>query len=301
MGVFANDLGSTLRKNLKGLHLDEYAKSKRVFPKWCEQVTMDHAYDDVLDVVGPGLLTQKSEGGEIAEGSIMEDLVTRHRALTYAKKIIISKETEEDCKYKEALDAGKMLTNGAFKTQDYLMSLLLVRAFDSNYPVSDGVAVFSASHTLAGGGTFSNLLPTPFSPSRLSVTTAATMAMQMPDRDGTIGSYELKRVVYPVAQHYQWCEITDSEKAPEAGEYNRVNVVKSEMSLEKVPNRFWQDTTTRYFFQTDAEGGFSYRERRKLTSRTWVDNDNEVMKHAISFRMAAGLPSNARAQIGVNA
>jgi hypothetical protein len=299
--VFTSKLAHTLRENLDGLHKDEYMKSERVFPKWAPEVKMEHAYEDILEIVGPGLLSEKPEGTETPTGSIREDLLHRFRPTTYALKIIITQEADEDCKYREALSAGKMLLEAAYKTQDYKMTLLLSRGFDTAYPMGDGLPVWSASHTLADGGTFSNLFSTAMSPSRLAVNTARTMCESMPARDGTIGSCKLKKVVFPTAQWEQWNIVTKSKYAPEAGEYNAINVVESEMDLELVQNRFWRNSETNYCFLTDADGGFKYRSRSPLKSKTWVDNDNDVMKYGVRLRFSASMPSNPRSTIGVNA
>src|SRR5687768_16801475 len=282
--VFTSQLAHMMRETLEGLEKDEYAKSKRVFPRWCPETKMTHAYEDILEIVGPGLLAEKPEGTEIPLGGIREDILHRFRPTTFALKIIITEEADEDCKYPEAIDAGKYLINAAYKTQDYKTSLMLTRGFDTAYPTGNGQPVWSASQPLADGGTFSNLFATPMSPSRLAVTTARTMAAQMPDRDGTVGQVMLKKIVFPEAQWDTWVVVTKSKYAPEAGEFNAINVVESEMNLELVPNRFWQNTTTNYGFLTDAEGGFKYRSRRALKSRTWIDNDNQVMKYGVSLR-----------------
>jgi len=299
--VFTSALAHTLRRTLEGLDKDEYMASQRVFPKWCPEKKMEHAYEDILEMVGPGLLSEKPEGTEIPLGTLSESFLHRFRPTTYALKIIITQEADEDCKYAEAVDAGKYLVMAAYKTQDYTCTLMLSRGFDTAYPTGDGLPVWSTAHLLADGGTFSNSLATPMSPSRLAVTTARTMASQMPDRDGTVGMVRLKKIIFPEAQWEAWNVVTKSKYAPEAGEFNAINVVESEMDLTLVPNRFWQNSSTNYAFLTDAEGGFKYRNRRSMKSKTWVDNDNDVMKYGVSLRFSASLPSNPRSTIGVNA
>jgi hypothetical protein len=296
--VFTSQLAHTLRETLDGLHMDEVQKNKRVFPKWCPESKMTHAYEDYLEMVGPGLLAEKPEGTEIPLGQIREDLLHRFRPTTYALKIIITQEADEDCKYAEALDAGQMLLGATHKTMDYTASLLLARGFDTAFPMGDGLPVWSSAHLLAEGGTFSNTLATPMSPSRLAVIQARNLAAQMPDRDGTVGMCRLKKIVFPEDQWDQWIVVTKSKYAPEAGEVNAINVVESEMSLDLVPNRFWRNTTTNSCFITDAEGGFKMRMRRALKTRTWIDNDNEVMKYGVSVRFSASVPSNPRSTIG---
>jgi hypothetical protein len=177
-------------------------------------------------------------------------------------------------------------------------ALVLVRAENTAYPGGDGLPLASASHTIPGGGTFSNTMATPMSASRAAVIAARAAVAALPGLDGVREGYELEKVIFPIAQQSVWEGIVGSEKVPESN-FNEINVVKG-LGLTLVPVTQWTNTDTNYCFGTSAPDGLRWKNRRKPKSRTWVENSNEVAMHSISARWARGW-TNARAVYFVGA
>jgi hypothetical protein len=300
--VFTSTIANTLKDTLDVIVDDKSDKveSGMIWKKWCEDNKMSDAYEDDLEMGGPGLASEKPEGTEISLGTMREGFLTRYLARTFALKMIITEEAMEDCKYKEAIDLAKRLKRSMAKTMDIDATAMLMRAFNASYVGGDGVSLCSASHTLPHGGTWSNTLATPLSPSRMAVIIATTQMRLYPGHDGITEGVEPKRILCPVAQWAVWRGILGSEYAPEAGEFNEINVVNKDLDLELVPIKYWSNTTTNWIMQSDCENGLQMRIRRKMSGRAWVDNDNMVMKHAQSARWARGW-SDARSVLGSNA
>lgn len=300
--VFTSTIANSLKETLNVIVDDKSDgyESGLLMKKWCEEMSMKDNYEDDLEMGGPGLASDKPEGTEIALGTIREGFLTRYLARTYALKLIVTEEAMEDAKYPEAIKAAKRLKRSMFKTIDIDATAILQRMFNASYVGGDGVALGSASHTLPHGGTWSNILATPMSPSRMAVIVARTQAAQYPGHDGITEGATLKKILCPEAQWATWMGIVGSTHAPEAGEFNEINIVNSELGLEVVANKYWTNTTTNWAILTDAENGINFRFRRKPRSNTWVDNDNMVMKYGISARWARGW-SDARCIIGSNA
>ncbi len=300
--VFTSTVAHTLKRTLSGIVDDKTdgIEGGMLYKKWAKQVEMEDAYEDDLEMGGPGLASEKPEGSEIALGTMREGFITRYWARTFALKLIITEEAMEDCKYKEAIDMAKRLKRSMAKTLDIDMTALLMRAFNSSYVGGDGVSLASASHTLPHGGTFSNTLATPFSPSRMAVIAATSQMRKFPGHDGITEGVEPKTIVCPVEQWAVWKGIIGSEYAPEAGEFNEINVVNQDLNLKVVPIKYWTNSSTNWGIITDAENGLQCRMRRAMAGRAWVDNDNMVMKHAQSARWARGW-SDARGFLGSNA
>lgn len=296
--VFSSTIANSLKKTLEKIITDD-ADFPQIFPKWLKEMSMSDHYEDDLEVGGPGLASEKPEGAEIQLGSIKEGALYRYIARTFALKLVVTEEAIEDGKYKEVVNAAKRLSRAMKKTVDVDTTLLLARGFDSNYVIGDGQPVFAASHTLPHGGTFSNIMATPMSPSRAALIVATTQIRKMPGHDGITEGYEPKKILCPVDQWAVWAEVTGSKYAPEPGQFNAINVVER-LGLEVVPNKYWTNTTTNWAILTDCDGGPNIRWRRRMRSRTWVDNDNETMKYACSARWAWGI-SNPRSIYGVQA
>src|SRR6188768_544301 len=168
---------STISDGLK-LTLDEVVddnlttyKSKLIMPKWMKQSNMEDNYEDDLEMAGPGLAAEKSEGAEMQAGSIQ---------------------------------AGARLPRAMYKTVDIDATTLLQRAVNPLYTGGDGVSLANIAHPLPGGGVFSNLMTTPMSPSRIAVATATTQMRKFPGHDGTIEGVEPVANLCPEEQWYIW-------------------------------------------------------------------------------------------------
>lgn len=248
---------------------------------------MSDNWEDDLETAGPGFATEFGEGTELPAGTLREGYLTRYIARKFGQKLIITEEALEDTKYERVLDAARRLKRAMWKTADMDATLMLVRATNTSYVGGDGLPLASASHTLANGGTFSNTMSTPMSPSVPAITVARSAVMKYPGHDGITEGYDFEKVVCPVEQWAVWEGLTKSSMAPEPGNFAEINVVKP-LDLKVVPLRFWTNTSTNYCYITDCDNGVNFRWRRRPRSRTWVDNDNEVMKYGISARWARG-------------
>lgn len=299
--VSTSTIYQTLKPTLDSIVDDDMVGSASVMKAFLQQKTMSDAYIDDQEFGGPGLASIKPEGAVIDIGGMRQGVTTRYRAVTFGLRMNMTKEAQEDGKYKEAIALGKRIKRSMVKTQEYEAALLLTRATSSTYPIGDGLALASASHTLPDGGTFSNLMTTPVTPSEQAVIVARAQCRAMPGHDGLRGDGpQIKKVVFPVEQEGEWDKILGSSGAPSTGEYNAINVVYHKMKIEPVCNPYWNTTTSNYCFITDNENGLQYRERRKPTSKTWVVEDNETIAYAITARWAMGC-SDARGILFVDA
>lgn len=299
MPVTANTIHHALKNTIdKIVDVRGGAEEARLdFPKYTEDRPMTDAYHDDLEVAGPGLVSEVDEGEELPIGTVYQGYLKRYTPAKFGQRIIVTEEAIEDNKYPETIAAARRLLRAIYKTADIDASLMLQRAFDSNFPGADGVEMCSNAHPLAAGGTYSNILATPMSPSRSAIIVARTQALLMPAQDGVVEGFDLKRALFPTNQWATWEGLVGSEKAPE-NDTNEINVVKG-LNLELVPVKHWSNTTTHWILQTDAELGMTFRWRRKPNSKTWMTNENELEQFAISARWATGW-SNARAMIGSN-
>jgi hypothetical protein len=284
---------STTVRNLK-LTLDKIVTDKNdgleaalILKEYFDRETMDENYVDDAEVGGPGLATEKSEAQELDVGSLNDGYISRYTARKFGLKMIVSEEALEDGRYPKYIDAARRLKRALYKTMDIDAANVLNRATSASYVGGDGVALASASHTLPGGGTFSNTLSTPMSPSRAALIVISQNLMQTPGHDGVTEPLKPTKIVCPVAQWGAWEGIVGSEKVPESPN-NEINVVRSKLKLEVVPVPYWTASTTNWLVKTDAENGLVWKDRRKARSRSWTDNDVEALKYAISARWARG-------------
>lgn len=299
--VFTSVIYNSLKETLNEVVDDkgDGYESGLIFPKWCKVKMMKDHYEDDLEMGGPGLASEVAEGSPLVVGSIREGVLTRYISRKFGLKMVITEEAIDDTKYDRVIDAGRRLKRALYKTADIDATQMLVRAFSTSYPGSDGVPLFSASHTLPSGGTYSNTLATPMTPSRAAVIQMTSMARKLPGHDGVTEGYEPKNILCPTEQWAVWAGIVKSEKAPEPGAFNEINVAKDVID-GVVPIKYWSNTTTNFAMTTDCDNGLNFRWRRKPRTRSWVDEDNEVMNYGISARWDRRW-SDARSIIGSNA
>lgn len=298
--VFTSTIAHTLKKTLRDISRDE-SNAETVYDKWLKVGSMDEAYVDDMETAGPGLFAEKTEGEEIQADTIREGPITRYLARTFAKKLLITEEAVEDCKYKEVFDAARMLKRAGNTTVEFDATNILARGFNSSYVGGDNQPLFSNAHPLVNGGTQSNIMATPMSPSVAALTTAISQIMMWVGHDGFPQTdIEPEMVVFPTPQWGAWSSVLNSEKNPVAGNFAEINVVRRQFpGIKAVRNPYWTSTTTNWAVITNVSDGLQFLWRRKWRTRTWVHNDNEVMVTARSGRWARGW-TNWRGALGVN-
>lgn len=291
----------TLKATLDNIVKDDSdgIASNLVCAKYMRVESMSDAYVDDLERGGLGLATEKAEGQTLDTLDFQEGALYRYTARKFGLISELTEELDEDGKYNDQyVDLSRQQKQAVYKTLEVDCANVLNRAFNASYVGGDGVALASASHTIPGGGTFSNTLSTPFSPSVAALAVVIQNAMLLPDHDGIVGSgAQVKKVVHPVAQWGAWKEILKSEKRPDS--LNAHNVV-GDMGIQQVPVTYWTASTTNWGVITDAPHGLKLKWRRKPKSRTWYDEPTEVIKHGTSARWARGW-SNPRGFYGSNA
>lgn len=294
--VFTSTIANQLKDTLDGVLTDDSdgIDGGAIYPKYMDVGSMKDAYLDDLEMGGMGLLSEKAEGTEIATGTIREGNLKRYLPRVLAAKLIITREAMDDGKYPESINMARHLKRAGVLTPEYDCAIMLGRITNTAYPGGDNVPLSSASHTLPNGGTFSNKLGTAAAPSRIALTNAIAQLDHYPGFDGLISPTMPKAVVFPSEQWGVWDGIFRSEKDPTPGNFAETNAIKANNGgMEQIRVPFWTATTTGWFIKTNAEKGLRFLWRRKPSTRTWVDNDNDVMKHSYSERYALGW-TNAR-------
>jgi hypothetical protein len=286
-----------LKKTLSSIIGDkaEY-EDKAQFKKLFDEETENEAFVDDVEYGFTGLASETAEATEFPVGTLQQGIQTRYVMRKIGLKMIITREARKFNKYDKIIDAGKRLTRSIWKTMDIDGALIPARAENSAYVGGDGVSLANASHTLPGGGTFSNTMATPMAPSTLGISLAAIQAAKLPGHDGHREGYGLKMVVYPVDQMFAWSRLLNSSHAPEAGEFNAINVVKHDMDLKPLCLKQWTNSTTNWFAVTDAPDGLKWKWADKPYSTTWMENSQEVMFHQIASMYDKGW-SDARCLI----
>ena len=300
--VFESAIADTLKKTLSMIVDDKTngLEAGAVYKRYMDEQSMEDAYEDDLEMGGPGLASETAEGSDVPTSTLREGYITRYMSRKFAIRMNVTEEAIEDCKYPQVIKAATRLKRSMNKTIEIDCANVLARQFNSSYVGGDGLCLSNASHTLPGGGTFSNIMATPMSPSRIAITVATSQMRKYPGHDGITEGVEPRKIICPTEQWAVWAGIVKSKNAPEPGAFNEINVVNSELDIEVVPVKYWTNTTTNWCIKTDSDSGPNIRWKRKPKARSWVENSNEVMSYLISARWARGW-SDPRSWYGVAA
>jgi len=300
--VFSGSLWNALKTTLGKIVTDstDGVESKAYFKKWMKEMTMADAYEDDAEYAGPAYASYTAEGAELPTVGLDQGYTKRYIPRKFGAKLIVTREAMRDNKYPKVIDAAKRLKAALYNSMDIDATDILINATSTSYPGGDGLPLASASHTLPSGGTWSNLMATPMSPSRAAVIIATSAIRKLPGHNGAYGHLQPKGVVCPTEQWAIWEELIGSTKAPEPGQFNAVNVVNKLGLEETCAIPWWDNTTTNYGIVTDCDSPLNFRWRDKPESATWVENSHQVSYYSISARWACGY-SDARCIFFVNA
>jgi hypothetical protein len=259
-------------------------KGKIVTPE-----SMDGAYVEDVEVAGTTLLNEKGPGQPMQPEDIIVGGIKRYLPHRMAKKILIEEDTLKANKYDKILQPSKRLVASAWKTQDWEVAAIIANctSLTGGY---DGVALASTSHVIPGSiTTASNYLNSGsgMTPSQAAVQSARNLAALMPAPNGLTEGVKLTKLVFPDYQLDLWKTIIGTSKGldTDAGNINTV----ANYGLKLVPVH-WLDglSTTFWAALTDADNGFRALEFSKIESRTWVQDDEMVACHGVTYSWALG-------------
>jgi len=241
------------------------------------------AYEESAYYSGLGLLPEKPEGEKIVYDDFIQGPTKRWTHATYALGVRITEEMIEDALYPdiptEMSDMTKELGHSAKETIEVLVHDIYN---GTSKTAGDGVAVFSASHTKLGGGTWSNLLNPAADLAVASLRTAIT------EMENTTDDRSKQQVVKPkyimVAPDGEWTarEILNSAYDPESAN-NAINPLQSR-NLQLIVNPYLTDDDA-WFLIADKNPFITFM-RRKVKFAKDGDFETGDAKFKTSFRIS---------------
>jgi hypothetical protein len=183
---------------------------------------------------------------------------------------------------------AKHLGQSLIETKETLTANVLNRAFNSSYPGGDGVALNSASHPIAGGQTFSNLLTTAAALSQTSVEQMLIQIRTAVDNNGKKIRLMPRALVTAPQNIMQAATILGS--ALRTGTPNNdVNPIKVlELLKEGQYNMSRLTSSTAWWIVTDAPEGLKLMMRRGLKRSMEGDFETDTMRFKATERYIPG-------------
>lgn len=237
-------------------------------PIFGEMQKSEKAYEIDVSLSGTGLASLKAEGTATAYDAEKQDFVTTYVHAVYSLGTIITMEAQMNNKYRDLVNkAGGMLKRSLVHTHQQLAADVINNAYSGSG--GDGQPLFSASHVLGKGGTFSNRFSTFTALSQAAVEDAMIAIEDF--RDGANLLIDAKAVSLHIPRQLRFDadRILESKFEPDTAN-NAVNPVQGIFpGGYHVNNRF--TSSTDWFIKTDVDDGFKIFNRMDYTFSQ--DND----------------------------
>jgi len=240
----------------------------------------------------------KREGDGVEFDTAYEGFTARYTHETIALAFALTEEAVEDNLY-DRLGARytKALARSMAHTKQVKGSNVLNNAFSSSYTGGDGLSLVNSSHTLAGGGTFSNRPSTYVDLNETSLEDSLiTISTFVDDRNLTLALQGLKLVVPPQLQFIAERLLETPGRVGTAD--NDINALKNMGMISQgyAVNHFLTDTDA-WFVLTDCPDGMKHFERTSLSTNMEGDFDTGNVRFKARERYSFGW-SNPRGIYG---
>ncbi len=202
---------------------EEYKRYPEVWRELVKVERSDKAYEECSFLSGLITIPKKGEGDPVTYDARLQGPTKRWTHDTYALGMRITEEAIEDDLYKVMQDGSRELGVSARETRHIAVAEIFNTGFVATYHTSgDNLAIFSASHTKLGGGTWSNLATA----SGLSYSTLQNAILAFESQTDHRGKKIMQTpmtLLVPQALEYKALELMESVGNPE----NANNVINA--------------------------------------------------------------------------
>jgi len=253
--------------------------------------------EDVL-MSGFGAAPVKAEGAGVAYDEASEGWVSRYFFETIALAFALTEEAGEDDLYG---DLGSQMSKALARSMQYTKNVkganVLNNGFSASFKGGDGVALFSTSHLLQGGGTFSNMLSTAADLSETSLEDMNILIGDAVDDRSLPILLSSKKLIIPTELQFTAQRLLKSEGRVGTAD-NDINAIRSMNIISGgcSTNVYLTDPDA-WFIITDAPEGLKYIERVALKKGLEGDFETGNMRYKARERYVFGW-SNSRGAYG---
>lgn len=224
------------------------------------------AFEEDQLVYGFGGAVVKPEGSSVTYEEGGEAWTSRYNHDTVALAFAITEEAQEDNLYIQmGAKYSRALAKSMQHTKEVKGAAILNNGFSNTG--GDGVALFSASHPLAGGGTASNLLSTPADISEASLEDILIQIRKAKDDRGIPIALKAVDVIIPPELEFVTCRLLDSQLRTNTSD-NDVNAINKKGIFGRDPVIVTNLTDAdAWFIKTNANDGLKMFQRKAVETK----------------------------------
>lgn len=269
-------------RSIWGTNYDDY---EALFEKIFDMQTSNKAFEKVQQVTGLPLVQQKDQGAPVSYVDPFQGLQKEFVNVTYALGSTVTREMYEDEQYSYINRIPAMLARSMRQTRETQAFNVLNRAFNTAFTGADGLSLCNASHTLVGGGTYSNQLATAADLAQTSLETATQNLMDFVDDQSLKIRAMPKMLVVPTAINHTALKLLETDLVVGSAD-NDKNTVKGLFSGLVVSP--WLTDTDAWFIITDVDQGLTWFDRRTAGIERDNEFDTTQLKYMTTARWSYG-------------
>jgi hypothetical protein len=289
MAISRAQLLKELLPGLNALFGLEYKRYGEEHKEIYETETSERSFEEETKLSGFSAAPVKSEGSAIAYDNAQEAFTARYTHETIALGFSITEEAVEDNLY-DSLSARyvKGLARAMSYTKQVKAAATLNNGFSSSYVGGDGVALFSASHPLVGGGTNSNIPTTPADLNETSLENAVIQIAAWTDERGLLIAARPRKLIIPSALQFVATRLLETELRVGTAD-NDINAIKNNGSIpEGYAINHWLTDTNAWFLTTDVPNGLKHFVRTPMATGMDGDFDTGNVRYKARERYSFG-------------
>lgn len=229
---------------------------KKLPPGWRKRIKVESSSrqtEIAMNIVGFGDTPEKPEGQPYATDLLKPGFEKRVTHTEFGLGFEVTETALEDDRYDQLTKYGMWLTHSA----NYVLAKRAANLYNNGFTTEttgDGVAIFSTSHVLAGGGTFSNRSSADTALSWTSLRDAIiTLETETKHDSGQLAaSVDNLRLVVPPHLEMLADRIVNSTNLPGSADNDR-NSIKSRRSIDIDVDKLLTDTNAWFLQAADND------------------------------------------------
>jgi hypothetical protein len=289
MAISRAQLVKELEPGLNALFGLEYNRYENQHAQVFPSETSDRAFEEEVMLSGFASAPTKQEGAGVVFDTAGETFTARYTHETIALAFSITEEAIEDNLYDRlAARYTRALARSMSNTKQVKAAAVLNNAQVTTVTGGDGVSLINASHPLATGGTFSNVLATAADLNETSLEQSLIDIQSFVDERGLKIALNGVKMVLPKELQFTAERLMKSPQRVGTAD-NDINAIANMGMVPQgyVVNNFLTDTDS-FFLLTDAPNGFKHFVRSPIKTAMEGDFDTGNVRFKARERYSFG-------------
>jgi phage major head subunit gpT-like protein len=270
---------------------DRYNRYAPQYTKIFRMMSSERSIEQTTEITGLGFFNQVNEGGNVRYDEPLQGYDKTYTHGQWASGFKSTRVAIDDDKFGFIKRLGQELGNSASETIEVDAASDLNNGFSGSFLGPDGVALFSTSHPLRGGGVQSNRLTIAADLDVPNLELALTQCRKWVNHRGHKKRIPMTRLVHGADLEFAAAELLTGTMRSDTGNHT-INAFKHRSGMSSFSDHFLYDYLTdpdTWFIAADPEDTeLRYYWREKPNTVHDIDFDSRSVKTAMWYRNSHG-------------